>query len=349
MSLIWNNKISVSYFGEPHDAVIGVTIDNLPSGEYIDAESIGNFLKRLYPKSLNEEKERRKIPVPRIMSGIKNGRTTGTPLCAIIQNPNIQTAEKAYVSSPERIGSSDYAGTSHCKGFDDIKRLASYPIHFIVPLCFAGALCAQILEKRGIYTGAHIASVHNIKDNPFDPVCISRDAVLSIRLKDFPVINDYKGWLMLDDITKAHEAGESLGGVIECASVNVPAGVGESVFTGLKNSIAQLVFGIPAISGIEFGSGFSASEMIGSQYSDRFYTDERGRTRSKTNSHGGFLGGVSTGMPIIINASVQPLNNNYMGLNKKTCFVPEAAVCVEAAVNIALLSNMIDYPNFCLR
>ena len=121
----------------------------------------------------------------------------------------------------------------------------------------------------------------------------------------------------------------------------------------LKNraghSIAQLVFGIPAISGIEFGSGFSASEMIGSQYSDRFYTDERGRTRSKTNSHGGFLGGVSTGMPIIINASVQPLNNNYMGLNKKTCFVPEAAVCVEAAVNIALLSNMIDYPNFCLR
>ncbi|MDE5937382.1 MAG: chorismate synthase, partial [Ruminococcus sp.] len=331
-----------------HDSVIGVTIDNLPSDEYIDAESIGNFLKRLYPKLLNE-KERRKIPVPRIMSGIKNGRTTGTPLCAIIQNPDVQTTEKTYVSSPERIGSSDYAGTSHCKGFGDIKRLASYSGHFIVPLCFAGALCAQILERRGIYTGAHIASVHNIKDNPFDPVCISRDDILSIRLKDFPVINDYKGWMMLDDIAKAHEADESLGGVIECASVNVPAGVGEPVFTGLKNSIAQLVFGIPAISGIEFGSGFSAAEMIGSQYSDYFYTDERGCTHSGTNSHGGILGGVSTGMPVIINAAVQPLNNNYTGLHKKTCFVPEASVCVEAAVNIALLSNMIDYPNFCLR
>lgn len=347
MSLIWNNKISVSYFGEPHDAVIGVTIDNLPSGEYIDAEAIGYFLKRLYPKSLNET-EKRKIPIPRIMSGIKNERTTGAPLCAIIQNPNIQSIDKTYVSSPERIGSSDYAGTSHCKSFNDIKKLASYSRHFIAPLCFAGALCAQILEKRGIYTGAHISSIHNIKDNPFDPVCISRDSVLSIRLKDFPVINDRKGWLMLDDIAMAREAGESLGGIIECASVNVPSGVGEPVFTGLKNSIAQLVFGIPFISGIEFGSGFSTSEMIGSQCNDCFYTDEKGCTHSETNTHGGILGGVSTGMPVIINVAVQPFSNNDTGFNE-TCFVPTAVVCVESAVNIALLSNMIDYPNFCLR
>ena len=147
MSLIWNNKISVSYFGEPHDSVIGVNIDNLPAGEYINAESIGNFLKRLYPKSLNET-ERRKIPIPRIMSGIKNERTTGAPLCAIIQNPDIKSIDKTYVSSPERIGTSDYAGTSHCRNFNDIKKLALYSRHFIAPLCFAGALCSQILERR---------------------------------------------------------------------------------------------------------------------------------------------------------------------------------------------------------
>lgn len=345
MSLIWNNKISVSYFGEPHDAVIGVTVGNLPAGEYIDAEAISRFLKRLYPKSLNGAGKQ--IPTPRIMSGIKNERTTGSPLCAIIQNPDIQTAEKSCISSPERAGSSDYAGTSHCKNFNDIKKLSSYSGHFILPLCFTGALCGQILERRGIYTGSHISSIHNIKDNPFDPVCISRDAVLSVRLKDFPVINDRKGWLMLDDITKAGEAGESLGGIIECAVVNVPAGVGESVFTGLKNSISQLVFGIPAVSGIEFGSGFSASGMIGSQCSDRFYTDEKGCTHSKTNTHGGILGGVSTGMPVMINVAVQPFSRNN-GFNE-TCFVPTAAVCVESAVNTALLSNMIDYPNFCLR
>lgn len=345
MSLIWNNRISVSYFGEPYDAVTGVNIDNLPTGEYIDTEAVKRFIKRLFPKSMGDKK---RIPSPRIISGIKNEHTTGSPLCAIIQNPDIVQEEKDDVSPQVRYGHADYTGTVRYRGFEDARKYTAYSEHFLIPLCFAGAVAGQILERRGIYTGAHIASIHNIKDNPYDPVNITRDAVSSIRFKDFPVINDRKGWLMLEDISKARDAGESLGGIIECATVNLPSGVGSPVFDGLKNNIAQLMFCIPEISGLEFGSGFSASGMVGSQNTDRFYTNENGYTLTKTNNHGGIIGGISSGMPVTFNTALNPVSKNSKGLFR-TCFVPSAVPCVESAVNIAILSNMIDYPNFCLR
>ncbi|MCM1132893.1 MAG: chorismate synthase [Ruminococcus flavefaciens] len=337
MSLIWNNKISVSYFGEPQDSVIGINIDNLPSGEYIDPEALSRFMNRLYPKSMGRKNP---LPSPRIISGLRNEHTTGSPLCALIQNTAVAKDKKP--DTTLRYGHADYTGTVRYRGIEDAERYSAYTEHFIAPLCFAGAVAGQILERRGIYTGSHIASVHNIKDNPFDPVNITRDAVLSVRFKDFPVINDRRGWLMLEDIAKAGEAGESLGGIVECAVVNLPAGVGSPVFDGLKNNIAQLVFGIPEISGLEFGSGFSSAKTTGSQHSDRFYMNEQGYTLTATNNHGGIIGGVSSGMPITLNVAFSPSASS-------TCFVPTAVPCVESAVNIAILSNMIDYPNFCLR
>ena len=215
------------------------------------------------------------------------------------------------------------------------------------PLCFAGAVCAQILERRGIYTGAHIASIHNVKDNPFDAVRLSRDAVISVRQKEFPVINDRKGWTMLRNIRKAAEYGESLGGVIECGTVNVPAGIGSPIFDGLENNIAQLMFGIPGVKGIEFGTGFTSANMLGSQQSDEFYVSERGHILTKTNNHGGIIGGISSGMPITLNVAIKPAPKSVSADERETCTVPAAVVCVESAVNIALLSPMIDYPNFC--
>lgn len=343
MSLLWNNKISVSYFGEPQDAVIGVNIDNLPVGEYIDAEALTRFISRLFPKSMGGKK----IPSPRIISGIKNEHTTGAPFCAIIQNPEIITEKKS--DTPQiRYGHADYTGAVRYRGFNDVQNCRVYSEHFVIPLCFAGAVAGQILERRGIYTGAHIMSIHNIKDNPYDPVNITRNAVLSVRTKDFPVINDRKGWLMLEDIAKADSVGETLGGIIECATINMPSGVGSPVFDGLKNNIAQLVFCIPEISGLEFGAGFSSARMVGTQNSDKFYMNEQGYTLTKTNNHGGIIGGISSGMPITFNTAFNPVSKNSKGLFD-TCFVPSAVPCVEAAVNVALLSNMIDYPNFCLR
>ena len=347
MSSIWNNRISVSFFGETDGPAIGVTIDNLPPGEFIDADEIRRFMDRRTPKSCRDENTRR-TPTPRIMSGILNERTSGGPLCAFIQNvdprPNSDTSNVSRLAIP---GHADYTGALRYRGYNDVKSRVDMSERLTAPLVFAGAVCAQILERRGIFSGAHIYQIHNIKDNPYDKVKLDRDAVLSVRYKDFPVINDRKGWLMLEDMAHAKEAGESLGGIVECAAVNVPAGVGAPVFNGIENNIAQLIFGIPAVKGLEFGAGFSTAKMLGSQNNDDFYVDDHGHVLTKTNNHGGILGGISSGMPIVLNVAFKPLANEGLGGIGDTCIVPRIVPCVESAVNIALLSNMLDYPGFC--
>lgn len=362
MSSIWNNRISVSIFGESHGPAIGVTIDNLPSGEYINAEEIAEFMARRTPRNDGTGQHRENI-VPHIMSGIYNDRTTGTPLCAFLRNTDPVPPKQDNVDRLARPGHADYTGAVRYRGFNDVRDGGHFSEKLTAPLCFAGAVCAQILERRGIYTGAHIASIHNIKDNPFDQVRLCRDHILSVRMKDFPVINDRKGWKMTEDIQKAGQAGESLGGVIECAAVNVPAGIGSPIFDGLENNIAQLVFGIPYVTGIEFGAGFGSAKMVGSQNNDPFYIDEHGHVVTKTNHHGGILGGISSGMPITLKVAFRPSPNigiaqetvdlsnmtgaTISGIKGDPCAVPRSVPCVEAAVNIALLSHMLDYPNFC--
>ena len=359
MSSFWNNRISVSMFGEANGPAIGVTVDNLPSGEYIDAEELARFMARRYSCGSNYAVN----SMPHIMSGIFNDRTTGTPLCAFLQNQPETAPQHSQADNLVRPGHADYTGTLRYRGFNDVRGGGHFSDRLTAPLCFAGAVCAQILERRGIYTGAHILQIHNIKDNPFDPVNITRDGVLSVRNKEFPVISDRKGWEMIEDINKAHEGGESLGGVIECAAVNVPAGIGSPIFDGLENNIAQLIFGIPNVRGLEFGAGFTSAKMVGSQNNDEFYVNDHGHVLTRTNNHGGIIGGISSGMPITLRVAFKPSEFvggeqqavNYRDMTDETaesprhipCSVPAAVPCVEAAVNIALLSHMLDYPNFC--
>lgn len=351
MSSIWNNRISVSIFGDSAGAAVGITISGLPEGEYISTEELTAFMARRN-SSVMGDNPHNNSPVPHILSGIVNERTTGTSLCAFLPNSMRSVKTSAKTNSLICSGHADYTGAGRRMSFCDILENIHFADRLTLPVCFAGAICGQILQRRGIYTGAHILSIHKVKDNPFDPVNVNRDAVLSIRKKDFPVINDLKGWYMTEDIRRAAEAGESLGGVIECAAVNVPAGIGSPVFDGLKNNIAQLIFGIPGISGLEFGAGFTAARMIGSQSSDDHYVNERGYVLTKTNHHGGVIGGISSGMPITINAAVTPavhptdMDGDPLQISK-ACNVPKLVPCVEAAVNIALLSHMIDYPEFC--
>ena len=359
MSSFWNNRISVSMFGEAHGPAIGVTVDNLPSGEYIDAEELARFMARRYSCGSQSAVN----SMPHIMSGIFNERTTGTPLCAFLQNTDTSAPQHDETDNLVRPGHADYTGAMRYRGFNDVRDGGHLSDRLTAPLCFAGAVCAQILERRGIYTGAHILQIHNIKDNPYDPVNITRDGILSVRVKDFPVIHDRKGWKMIEDINKAYEGGESLGGVIECASVNVPAGIGSPIFDGLENTIAQLIFGIPNVTGLEFGAGFLSAKMVGSQNNDEFYVNDHGHVLTRTNNHGGIIGGISSGMPITLRVAFKPSEYipqtqnvvNYREMTDETaeskkhipCAIPSAVPCVEAAVNIALLSHMLDYPNFC--
>lgn len=363
MASFWNNRITFSIFGESHGPAIGIVIDNLPPGEYIDKEKLLQFMARRAPKKDGTTTPRGEKDLPEIMSGVLNDRTTGAPLCAMIQNTDTRSKDYSNLARLPRPGHADYTGAMRYQGFNDVRGGGHFSGRLTAPLCFAGAVCGQILERRGIYTGAHIAAVHGIKDDMFHSTKVSKADLLAVREKDFPVINDEKGQFMREDILLAREGGESLGGIIECAAVNVPAGIGSPMFEGLENTIAQLVFGIPAVKGLEFGAGFKVAEMVGSQDNDSFYIDENGHVKTRTNNHGGILGGISSGMPITLNVAIKPTasiskpqetvdfrakKNEMLEIKGRhdPCIVPRAVPCVEAAVNIALLSHMMNYPHF---
>ena len=362
MSSLWNNRISISIFGESHGPAIGVVIDNLPPGEYIDIEELGRFLSRRAPKKDGTTTMRSEKDLPQIMSGLINDKTTGTPLCAFIQNTDTRSQDYSNISKLARPGHADYTGSVRYKGFNDVRGGGHFSGRLTAPLVFAGALCGQILEKRGIYTGAHVAEIHGIRDKEFDRTNVNKDDILAIRYKKFPVIDDVQGEKMFDDIQNARLGCESLGGIIECACVNVPAGIGSPIFDGLENTLAQLIFGIPAVKGLEFGA-FKTAKMVGSQNNDEFYVDDKGHVKTKSNNHGGILGGISSGMPITMNVAIKPtpsiskpqatidygnMSNDVLSIKGRhdPCIVPRAVPCVEAAVNIGILSHMLDYPNF---
>ncbi len=363
MSSLWNNRISISIFGESHGPAIGVVIDNLPAGEYLDMEELARFLARRAPKKDGTTTARAELDFPQILSGVYQNKTTGTPLCATIANTDTHSADYASLSKLARPGHADYTGALRYRGFNDMRGGGHFSGRLTAPLCFAGAVCAQILERRGIYTGAHIAQIHNIRDAVFDRTNVTKEDLLAVRYKGFPVINSEKGEEMRADIQAAAAGGESLGGMIACACVNVPAGIGSPIFDGLENTIAQLIFGIPAVKGLEFGAGFLTAKMLGSQNNDAFYVDDNGHVKTKTNNHGGILGGISSGMPITLNVAIKPtpsisqpqetvdysaMKNEVVNIQGRhdPCIVPRAVPCVEAAVNIAILTHMLDYPHF---
>lgn len=363
MSSTWNKNISFSVFGESHGPAIGVCIDNVPPGETLDMDKLMHFMARRAPKKDKTSTQRREKDMPQIMSGFFNGKTTGTPLCALIQNTDQHSQDYSNLSKLARPGHADYTGALRYRGFNDQRGGGHFSGRLTAPLCFAGAVAAQILEKRGIYVGAHIAEIHKIKDDPLDPIRTSRDDIISLREKEFPTVSDLKGKKMIADIDKARMSQDSVGGIVECVAINVPAGIGSPIFDGLENSIAQLIFGIPAVKGLEFGAGFNASKMLGSENNDEFYVDENGHVVTRTNFHGGILGGISSGMPITLRVAFKPTPSisqpqqtvDYSAMKNETlvikgrhdpCVVPRAVPCVEAAVNIALLNHMLEYPNF---
>lgn len=363
MSSTWSNKITFSVFGESHGPAIGVCMDNVPPGESIDLDKIMQFMARRAPKRDATSTKRREKDMPQIMSGYFNGKTTGTPLCAFIANTDQHSNDYLKLSHLARPGHADYTGALRYRGFSDPRGGGHFSGRLTAPLCFAGAVAGQILEKRGIYVGAHIAEIHKIKDESFDPINTTREQIVEIRNKEFPTISERKGRMMVNDIKKAREFQDSVGGVIECIAINVPAGIGSPIFDGLENSIAQIVFGIPAVKGLEFGAGFNCAKMLGSENNDEFYVNEKGHVVTRTNFHGGILGGISSGMPITLRVAFKPTPSiskpqetvDYSAMTNETiaikgrhdpCVVPRAVPCVEAAVNIALLNHMLDYPNF---
>ena len=362
MASTFKNNIGFTVFGESHGTAIGVVMDNVPPGETIDLDKVYEFMARRAPKKDGTSTMRNEKDIPQIVSGYVNGKTTGTPLCAIIANTDQRSQDYGNISKLARPGHADYTGALRYRGFNDVRGGGHFSGRLTAPLCFAGAVAGQIIEKRGIYVGAHIAEIHGIKDKAFDPINTSRDDIKEVREKDFTVIIDVQGNEMKKEILNARSEKNSVGGIVECIAINVPAGIGSPIFDGLENTIAQLIFGIPAVKGLEFGAGFDVAEMTGAENNDEFYVNERGIVVTKTNNHGGILGGISSGMPITLRVAFKPTASiareqntiDYSEMkNEKIvvkgrhdpCIVPRAVPCVESAVNIALLDHMLEYPN----
>lgn len=353
-STIELGKISLSVFGESHGPAIGVVIDNLPAGEEIDIEKVLEFMARRAPKKDGTSTMRSETDLPNIISGFYNGKTTGEALCAVIKNSDQHSNDYKDISSLARPGHADYTGYIRYNGANDRRGGGHFSGRLTAPLVFAGAICGQMLEKRGIVTGAHIYSIADEKDTAFDPVRLNAETLQTVKKKYLPVLDDNADEKMRAVIQNARESLDSVGGIIECGAVGVPCGIGDPVFGGLENRISQLVFAIPAVKGIEFGAGFDAAELMGSQNNDEFYIDDN-TVKTRTNNAGGILGGISNGMPIIFRAAFKPTpsiartqntvdfvqnKNDVIEIKGRhdPCIVPRAVPCVEAALNIALMS-----------
>lgn len=329
MSGMWGSKIKLSIFGESHGNAIGITIDGLPAGFSIDMDKIMMEMARRAPGKSSLSTPRKESDIPEILSGYFEGKTTGTPLCAIIRNSNTKSKDYSKLKDVMRPGHADYTGVVRYKGFNDYRGGGHFSGRITAPLVFAGAICKQILEVKGIIVSAHINSIGKIKDCSFLESDISDELLNSFKEKELPLINTKLEDEMRQEILSARSSGDSIGGTIECAILGVSPGIGDPFFDSVESTLAHLMFSVPAVKGIEFGKGFDISKMRGSEANDEYYL-ENGNIKTKTNNNGGILGGITNGMPIIFNVAIKPTASIFKEQKAVNIItMEETTLCIE--------------------
>jgi chorismate synthase len=358
MSSIWNNGIQLSVFGESHSQAIGVVIDHLPAGKPIDFAKVREFMRRRQAKSDGTTTSRIEPDLPEVLSGYYQGKTTGTPLAILIKNTNTRSQDYRNIEQVARPGHADYTGFLRYHGANDPRGGGHFSGRLTAPLVAAGAVCGQILETYGVSAVAHLLSVHRIQCEPLDTQALTKEQIQIIRALPFPVIEEAKRKEIISFINEARMAQNSVGGVVECAAIGMPAGIGSPIFDNLESILASLLFSIPGVKGVEFGAGFACTEWMGSENNDSF-TMEDGVIKTKTNHHGGILGGISSGMPIYFKTAFKPtasisLEQDSVNFreNKEEklrivgrhdpCIAVRAVPVVEACCNIGLLSAILS-------
>ena len=304
MSSEFGKLLKISVFGQSHGKAIGVVIDGLPAGEAVDLEELDAFLARRRPGKSPLSTARREADAPVFLSGLENGITCGAPLCAVIENGDQHSSDYDQLRDRPRPGHADYTAYVKWGGQADMRGGGHFSGRLTAPLCVAGGIAKQILARRGVYVGAHLASVGAESDASF-PLRPTAELFDAVAAKPFPVIDDDAGERMRAVILAAKNDGDSVGGVIECAAVGLPAGLGEPMFGGVENRLAAALFGIPAVKGVEFGDGFAAARARGSENNDPFCMED-GRVVTETNHAGGILGGITDGMPLVLRTAVKP-------------------------------------------
>ncbi len=356
MSSTYGEKIKISVFGESHGGGIGVVIDGLPAGEAIDFDAVLAQMARRAPGRDKTATPRKESDLPRVLSGMLGDVLTGAPLCAVIENTNTRSQDYGDLLAKPRPGHSDYTAYIKYHGANDIRGGGHFSGRITAPLVFAGAVCRQLLERRGIQIAAHIQSVGSIHDKPFDPVAVPSALIKRLSASSFALIDESAEGPVRAEIEAARLAQDSVGGTIECAVTGLPAGVGEPMFDGLEGAIAKAVFGVPAVKGIEFGAGFALAAMRGSRANDAFCY-QNGHVVTETNHCGGILGGIANGMPLIFRCAVKPTpsisqpqktvdlqtgENTVLTIHGRhdPCIVPRAVPVIEAVTALAIINEL---------
>ena len=348
MSSTYGENLKLSIFGQSHGPAIGMTLDGIPAGLPVDTEKLQTFLNRRAPGQNSWSTPRKEEDAPEFLAGILDGYTCGAPIAAVIHNKNTRSGDYENLKSCPRPGHADYTAQIKYGGFQDAAGGGHFSGRLTAPLCIAGGLCKQWLEELGIRIGAHILAIGECGDQYFDPM----DPEIESVDPDFPVLDPEAGKAMREWIAQARAAGDSVGGIVECAVTGLPAGIGEPMFGGVESKIAQIVYGIPAVKGLEFGIGFDCACVPGSSSNDDF-TILDGKIVTETNNAGGILGGITNGMPLIFTTAIKATPSiacaqksvhlgalEEMELHIKgrhdPCIVPRAVPVVEAAAAIAI-------------
>ena len=304
MSSEFGKLLKISVFGQSHGTAIGVLMDGLPAGEEIDLGALQQFLNRRRPGGSALSTVRKEADAPQFLSGLENGKTCGAPLCAVIQNADQHSGDYAELADKPRPGHADYTAWVKWGGQADMRGGGHFSGRLTAPLCIAGGIAKQLLARRGIFIGAHLQSVAGKRDASFSLRPTERE-LSAPGEKAFPVLDDRAGEEMQSVILSARQAGDSVGGIVECAAIGLPAGLGSPMFGGVENRLAAALFGIPAVKGLEFGAGFGAAGLRGSENNDPFLM-ENGEVRTETNHCGGILGGITNGMPLVLRLAFKP-------------------------------------------
>ena len=357
MSTTYGNNLKLAIYGGSHDEKISLTLSGIPAGHKIDMDELYALMRRRAPGQNAYSTARKEPDIPVFLSGFDGDVTNGDVIEGVIYNTNQRSRDYGNLFDVPRPSHADYAAKVKYGDNVDLRGGGHFSGRLTSLMCIAGGICMQILKKQNIFFSSHIYSIGNVCDTPFDMVSPASQ-MESLIGKEFPLINDSVADKMKEVIESARLDGDSVGGVVETAIIGVGAGIGEHMFSGVEGRISSIIFGIPAVKGIEFGLGFGSSSLRGSENNDPFYTDGE-HIYTKTNNAGGIIGGMSSGMPIIFRAAVKPTpsiakEQDSVSLSRMEnvklsivgrhdpCIVPRSVPVFESCAAIAIMDMILD-------
>ena len=300
----FGTNLRLSIFGQSHSAAIGMSLDGLPAGESVDPEALARFAARRAPSG-RFSTQRQEADTPEILSGLYQGKTCGAPLAAIIRNTDCRSKDYEAIADKPRPSHADWPAEVKYRGFQDIRGGGAFSGRLTAPIVLAGGIALQILERRGIRVAAHLLSLGEAHDRPFAEGGESADVLTERLTRPIPVLSDEAADAMSARIDAARKEGDSVGGIIECMVEGMPVGIGGPLFEGLDGRLAQALFGIPGVKGVEMGLGFEFAFLRGSNANDGYQMKD-GRVTLVSNRSGGIVGGMSTGAPILFKVAMKP-------------------------------------------